>query len=97
MKHCKKCDSQKSEAEFSKDSSKKDGLCSYCKKCSYSYVKEWKVSNPEKVKESQKKNYKYRYIKNGRKEKPLLTEGERKEKDKKKMDSYASFLSNRYR
>jgi Bacillus phage endonuclease len=33
MKYCKKCDIIKNENEFTKDSQKKSGLCTYCKDC----------------------------------------------------------------
>lgn len=37
MKTCSKCKTEKDEAEFTKDKSKKDGLCSSCKSCVREY------------------------------------------------------------
>lgn len=45
MKKCTKCGVEKDESEFSRGSGKKDGLSSWCKKCSSEYNKEYRLSN----------------------------------------------------
>ena len=72
MKTCNRCNLEKQPFEFNKNSSAKDGLRHYCRECqkqmSLKYfekkgneIKEknklWKKNNPDKVKESYRKNY----------------------------------------
>ena len=57
-KICCKCNVKKEITEFPKDKSKKDGLYSYCKKCVISKSNNYKLKNPEKLKESKQKEYK---------------------------------------
>lgn len=49
MKFCKKCNSTKPLAEFSKDKTKPDGLESYCKLCKSTYKKQYRERNIEKI------------------------------------------------
>lgn len=56
-KQCSKCYKIKTLIEFSKDSSKKDGLCTYCKMCVNKYHKKYYKDNIEKVRESHRKYY----------------------------------------
>ena len=73
IKRCPKCCKDKSLNEYSKDKSKADGLCFYCKVCCSKYAKEWRTrdieasrlkekewrnNNRDKVRESR---YKWRY------------------------------------
>ena len=53
-KECIKCGKVKEVSEFRKDSSRKDGLRSYCKKCHNQLNIEWQKKNPEKVREYQR-------------------------------------------
>ena len=53
-KYCNKCGRTLPRTEFSKDSSKKDGLRSYCKACAKEQQKAWREKNPEKVREYHK-------------------------------------------
>ena len=50
MKFCSKCNIVKEYCEFSKDSSKKDGLYSSCKKCVNESKKLYYIKNKEKCK-----------------------------------------------
>jgi len=49
VKICKKCNTEKLKNEFSKDSSKNDGLCSSCKLCAKITHARWVSSNKERV------------------------------------------------
>ena len=49
MKKCTGCDNEKENSEFHKNSSKKDGLSSYCKECSKLYMKNYQEQNRERV------------------------------------------------
>ncbi len=49
-KHCRKCDTEKSLDEFSRNSQSKDGLRTVCKKCGNAQSAVWRATNPEKVK-----------------------------------------------
>ena len=72
-KICSKCKKEKHIIDFSKDSSKSDGLYSSCKDCKRikdmnyrdnnrdkyrKYQKKWQKNNPEKTREYQKRYYK---------------------------------------
>ena len=72
MKICTKCKEEKSLGDFRKQSSTKDGLKYYCKKCDnriakkyyeknkgkiVNNVKQWQKDNPNKVKEYKKSYY----------------------------------------
>jgi len=52
MKLCKKCEEVKSFTEFSKDKSKKDGLCAQCKSCRTKYVAGYYQENREEILEN---------------------------------------------
>jgi hypothetical protein len=54
IKHCHKCGEDKPFNDFFRDKSKKDGLCAMCKKCSYTYKKEYKIKNKDKIKKQAK-------------------------------------------
>jgi hypothetical protein len=65
MKQCSKCKEWKEESEFGKDSSRKNGVQNYCKKCRKEYyyinknkIKEYLNINKVKIREAAKK---YRY------------------------------------
>lgn len=45
MKKCFKCKILKEITYFSRDKSKKDGLCPYCRNCDKQYAKEWRNKN----------------------------------------------------
>ena len=47
-KYCPKCQLEKSISEFTKNKSKKDGLCSYCKQCQKLISKRYNSANVEK-------------------------------------------------
>lgn len=53
MKACVRCTVEKSEREFSKRSSAKDGLASYCKSCANEYHAEWYENNKTKERAQQ--------------------------------------------
>jgi len=55
-KKCSKCKVEKELTEFSKDKVNKNGLQSYCKKCSSKYKKEYRKNNLEKIRKDYK-NY----------------------------------------
>lgn len=49
MKHCNKCLITKSNSDFYKDGSKKDGLATVCKVCKNAANKSWQEANKESV------------------------------------------------
>ena len=57
MKHCPLCNSNKPDAEFSKNAQNRDGLAYYCRVCNAAKQREWKKANPDKV-----KAWKQRYL-----------------------------------
>lgn len=59
MKYCSKCEKFKEETDFQKDSSKSDGLCSYCKVCRSETKKKYsnKPDIAKKIKEYGKEYY----------------------------------------
>lgn len=50
VKTCSKCKTEKELNDFPKDKMKKDGLSSHCKACRSDLIKNWKKSNPDRVK-----------------------------------------------
>lgn len=50
MKSCNKCLEEKPFSDFSKDSNKKDGFCTICKKCKSVYRKSYYSKNSERLK-----------------------------------------------
>jgi hypothetical protein len=56
-KVCSKCGIEKNICEFYKDNGKKDGLTPNCKICVNNRVKIYKEKNPNKIKQSKKKEY----------------------------------------
>ena len=58
MKRCSKCGKLKDKSEFSKQSSRKDGLRYWCKKCECDYLHEYYRRNRKSV----KKYYSYEEI-----------------------------------
>jgi hypothetical protein len=56
-KVCNKCNLEKQITDFYKDKQKKDGLTSICKICKNNILKIYKEQNPDKVKESKRKEY----------------------------------------
>ena len=79
MKNCRKCLENKELIEFSKNSSKEDGLNSICKECDRIKSKKYRDENPDKVSKSRKNTY----IKN--KEKYLLQQKKYYENNKDKI------------
>lgn len=57
MKTCSKCGEAKPVAGFSKDSRKRDGLCSQCKACDRIANAAWSKANPERKKAKNAKWY----------------------------------------
>ena len=54
-KQCSKCKKEKEYSEFIRDKRTKSGLYSACKSCHYKHIKEWRLINPDKVREEKKK------------------------------------------
>ena len=54
LKRCKECGIEKDVGEFSKQKLTKDGLQIYCKKCSGDKMKQWRLNNPKRAKESKR-------------------------------------------
>ena len=48
-KVCSKCGIKKERSEYYNDSSRNDGITSYCKECTRSKTDKWRKENPEKV------------------------------------------------
>lgn len=63
-KECRICKLIKLSESFYSRKESKDGLGSYCKVCAYEKSRKWKASNPEKLKESDRKSNKKRYQEN---------------------------------
>ena len=57
-KECRKCHKVKVVSEFSKDKSKKDGVCTKCKDCDNKRCKEYRKENKDKIKERNAEYYK---------------------------------------
>ncbi len=55
LKTCPNCQLSKSITEFNKNKNRKDGLQAYCRLCSRSDHKKWRVDNPDKVSNGKKK------------------------------------------
>lgn len=62
IKVCSKCKVEKPINSFCKHKNAKDGLQSNCKQCNTKNSKQWKINNPEKHKESNRKSFKKYYI-----------------------------------
>lgn len=54
-KRCPRCKKAKSEDQFYKNRSKKDGLRTYCIECEKPLIKEYQKNNREKIKKYKKK------------------------------------------
>lgn len=69
MKTCTRCGAEKRNTEFSKDKSRKDGLCCHCKACvsaahaawyarnpskNTQRCREWRLANPERAEQTNK-------------------------------------------
>ena len=74
-KLCKTCGIEKHLDEFNKNSKTKDGLQGKCKECNKSYLKQWVIDNPEKLKHSYrntnldaKKEYNKKYMQDNKME-----------------------------
>jgi len=69
-KRCSKCGKVKSESEFNKNRTTKNGLGSECRECAKKYNREWRKNNPEYDKKYQLNNakrikeYKRKWYKN---------------------------------
>ena len=57
MKICSKCKVDKKYEEYHKDKTTKDGLSYSCKECKSKQTKEFRLKNPERAKEKNKKNF----------------------------------------
>ena len=84
-KICTKCKESKELTEFSKRKASKDGVQTYCKICD----RDWRKTNPEKVKESRAKYYK----KNSEKVKELVAKWI-KDNPKRVKESRAKWVRN---
>ena len=51
LKHCRRCESEKSQNQFSKNKNQKDGLSSWCKSCYKEYYTQYLAKNRNKNKE----------------------------------------------
>jgi len=58
MKMCRNCLLEKSNEEFNKKSSTKDGLRDWCRKCDNEYARMWRKNNPKKHSEINMRSYK---------------------------------------
>ena len=58
MKECKKCKEVMPLTDFSKDSTKSNGISSYCKPCKNKANEVWRERNREEIKEYSKEYYK---------------------------------------
>lgn len=56
-KMCSRCKTEKLFSQFFKRSSSKDGLQNQCKQCKAASLKEWRLENPNSVKEHNASNY----------------------------------------
>jgi len=61
MKKCFKCKLEKEESDFSKDTTRKDGLNSKCKSCQSEYYKKYLKKNKEVIRLRQSKWYRNRH------------------------------------
>lgn len=59
-KQCFRCHRVLPGEQFSKNRSRKDGLCIWCKDCMQKYVKKYRQDNREKIKEKQKEKSEYK-------------------------------------
>lgn len=57
MKTCSKCGKTKSQKEFTKRPSSKDGFCSWCKQCNKEAIKKRYAENPEYRKQVKSNKY----------------------------------------
>jgi hypothetical protein len=93
-KICTKCGIEKELCEFSKDSTKKDGLRPNCKSCNQSYFKQRRLDNPnqmaEKLREYYSKNPEKRkvYRENYKKRK------HEQRKERRKVDPVFTIINN---
>ena len=55
-KKCNKCGSTLPLECFSKNKSKKDGLCAWCKECNKQYLKQWRADNADYFKQWRAEN-----------------------------------------
>lgn len=55
LKRCVKCSNSLDSIEFSKDSSRKDGLSARCRTCDKEKVRKWQVDNPAAVNETNRR------------------------------------------
>jgi NAD-dependent SIR2 family protein deacetylase len=61
MKRCYKCAEEKPFEDFFRDSTRKDGRDTKCKKCQKDYFNEYRLKNKEKIRELQAKWYKRKH------------------------------------
>ena len=54
-KVCTKCGVRKERSEYHKDSSRNDGITAYCKECKLKINNNWRINNPEKMLQSQRR------------------------------------------
>ena len=54
-KVCPKCKVRKERSEFHRDSARKDGITAYCKECKLKINNNWRINNPEEMKQSQRR------------------------------------------
>ncbi len=106
-KVCSNCKIEKNKKDFSKNKTKKDGLCPYCRLCYKQINKLWRQKNPEKDKkihEKWKKNNKKTlqksslraYYRHHEKNKKLNRDYKRKNKELLKTKNRA-YINKRYK
>lgn len=79
IKQCSRCKEEKATNEFYKGKSSKDGLRSYCKKCTKQYYQ----NNKEKIKEKMRE---YRQSKKGKETRRIYFQSEKGREIKKRSD-----------
>lgn len=55
VKYCKGCDKSLELSRFGSDSKSKDGFRYWCRPCEISYTKEWRLANPVKTQDYNRK------------------------------------------
>jgi cobalamin-dependent methionine synthase I len=105
MKKCGRCKVEKDHSEFHKDSTKIDGLTSFCKECKVeyrknniskfkSYKKKHYAKNKSKILETQRKEYRKLHKKCRTKQNNYRTNRKQQEKERRQKDQNFRILGN---